>query len=137
MICAPKDRACLAKTTQLGATAGAGGGYLISKFGFMAHSREDELEADRVGFRTAVRAGFSKNHVGNFYEKLLEMDQAKKSSKGNLAFFSDALSTHPPSVQRVQQVKQMVNESVGFGRGRVSSRAFDRVRLRAVDIVTS
>jgi len=137
LICAPKDRACLAKTTQLGAVAGAGGAALISKFGFMAHSREDELEADRVGFRTAVKAGYSKDHVGNFYEKLLKMEQSRGSSKkGAFSSFTDALSTHPPSVQRVAQVKQMARESIGLGRGKVSSSQFDRIRRRAVNIVT-
>jgi len=137
LICSPRDRSCLARTTQLGAAAGAGGAMLISKFGFMAHSREDELEADRVGFKTSVQAGFSKDHVGRFYEKLLEMDQKEKSGRGITSSFSDALSTHPPSLQRVTQVKQMSTETVGFGRGTVSSNAFDRIRMKAVDIVTS
>lgn len=136
LICARNDRACIAKTTQLGAVAGAGGASLIAKFGFMAHSREDELEADRVGFRTAVKAGFSKNHVGNFYEKLLEMEQSR-GGQGKANSFADALSTHPPSVQRVQQVKKMAKDSTGFGRGRVSSSSFDRVREKAVRIVTA
>jgi len=137
LICAPRDRSCLARTTSLGAAAGVGGAALISKFGFMAHSREDELEADRVGFKTAVQAGFSKNHVGDFYEKLFEMDQQKKSGRGVLSSFNDALSTHPPSLQRVRQVDEMTREAVGFGRGTVSSASFDRVRMKAVDIVTS
>jgi predicted Zn-dependent protease len=137
IICAPQDRSCLARTTSLGAAAGAGGAALISKFGFMAHSREDELEADRIGFKTAVQAGYSKNHVGRFYEKLLEMDQQKKSGRGITSSFSDALSTHPPSLQRVRQVNQMSTEAIGFGRGTVSSSDFDRVRMKAVNIVTS
>lgn len=137
LICAPRDRNCIAKTTQLGAVAGAGGATLISKFGFMAHSREDELEADRVGFKTAVNAGFSKNHVGNFYEKLLEMESASGSGRKSANSFADALSTHPPSMQRVSQVQQMARDTRGLGRGIVSSSAFDRVRRRAVEITTS
>jgi len=137
LICPPRDRDCMARTTTLGAAAGAGGAAIISKFGFMAHSREDELEADRVGFKTAVQAGFSKNHVGNFYEKLFEMEQQKRSGGGLMSSFTDALSTHPPSLQRVRQVKSMTTEAIGFGKGTVSSRSFDRIRLRAVDLVTS
>lgn len=137
LICAPRDRECMAKTTQLGAVAGAGGATLISKFGFMAHSREDELEADRIGFKTAVKAGFSKDHVGNFYEKLLEMEQQRGGSKGGVASFTDALSTHPPSRQRVSQVKQMARDTRGLGRGEVSSSLFDRVRRKAVELTTS
>lgn len=137
LICAPRDRKCIAETTQLGVAAGAGGATLISKFGFMAHSREDELEADRVGFRTAVKAGFSKNYVGNFYEKLLEMESSRKDQGGVASSFTDALSTHPPSRQRVSQVKQMARETLGIGRGSVSSPSFDRMRRRAVELVTS
>lgn len=134
-ICAPRDRDCIAKTTQLGAVAGAGGATLISKFGFMAHSREDELEADRVGFRTAVKAGYSKDHIGNFYEKLLNMERSRGGG-GKANSFTDALSTHPPSAQRVAQVKKMAKDSIGLGRGKVSSPMFDRMRRKAVEITT-
>jgi len=137
LICGSNNSSCVSRTVQLGAAAGAGGALLISKFGFMAHSREDEMEADRVGFKASVQAGFSKNHVGNFYEKLYEMDQKQKSGRGVLSSFSDALSTHPPSAQRVRQVSQMTNEASGFGKGKVSSREFDRIRMKAVDLVTS
>lgn len=108
ILCKPKDQECLQKATLYGAAAGAGGGLLIQKYAFMANSREDEMEADRIGFRTSIAAGYHRDHVGTFYSKLLEME---KKAKGNgnqlLASLTDAMSTHPPSEERVKQMNQM------------------------------
>lgn len=135
LICSPSDTACVQRTVQLGAVAGAGGGALISKFGFMANSREDELEADRIGFKSSVKAGYDKNYVGKFYSRLFEMEQQKSPNKGLFSSFTDALSTHPPSRERVIQMNQMARES-SFNQGRVNSDVFDKARYRAVEIVT-
>ena len=130
LICASNDRECKRRALQLGVTVGAAGGALISKYGFMAHSREDELEADRVGFRASVKAGYSKEHVGDFYEKLLVMEEQSKIKSGVMSSFTDAMSTHPPSRQRVQQMKIMAKEVTGFGKGKVSSQDFDRIKAK-------
>ncbi len=134
LICSPKDTNCKSKALQLGAGAGAAGGALISKFGFMANSREDEMEADRIGFKTSVAAGYSKDHVGNFYEKLLMMEQNSKSSKGPVQSFTDALSTHPPSTSRVAQMKTMAKEASGLGRGTVSTKTFERMKAKVSNL---
>ncbi len=135
VVCRKRDYNCRSSVMQLGAAAGAGGAAIISKFGFMAHSREDELEADRVGFKTSVAAGYDKNHVGKFYEKLLGMEQRAKSpsKSGMVASFTDALSTHPPSRQRVQQMQEMAREARFTGNGKISSNEFDDMRLKALD----
>lgn len=108
LLCADGDTTCLAKAAVIGAAAGAGGGLLVQKFTFMANSREDEMEADRIGFKLAVGAGYDKERVGKFYEKLLQMEKNTHKGEGvimkNLA---DALSTHPPSEERVKQMKEM------------------------------
>lgn len=114
LLCKPKDQECLQKAAIYGAAAGVGGGLLIQKYAFMANSREDEMEADRIGFRTSVAAGYHKDHVGSFYAKLLEME---KKAKGNanqiMASMTDAMSTHPPSEARVKQMRQMaLNDSL-------------------------
>lgn len=130
LLCPPKDKACLAKAAGAGAAAGVGAGLLIRKYAFMAHSREDEMEADRIGFRTSVAAGYSKDHVGLFYEKLLEME--KKSKKNNapvLASLADAMSTHPPSQERVNQMKEMQRQEVQTD-GKLTSRDFENTKDR-------
>lgn len=129
VLCPPKDNTCLAKAAAIGAAAGAGGGLLIQKFAFMANSREDEMEADRIGFRTAVRAGYSKDHVGAFYAKLLKMEeQHKKGGPPLLSSVADAMSTHPPSRERVTQMDQMSREAAPSAGARVTSKQFDQVK---------
>jgi predicted Zn-dependent protease len=133
LICAPRDRKCLQKAATYGGAAGVGGGLLIQKYGFMANSREDEMEADRIGFRTSVKAGYDKDHVGRFYAKLLKMEEDRKRGGNSITTaFADALSTHPPSRERVTQMKTMASKS--SGRGKVSSKSFSSIRRKAQQI---
>lgn len=89
------------------------------------------MEADRIGFRTAVKAGYSKEHVGLFYEKLLEMEKKyKKNNMPVLASIADAMSTHPPSEERVAQMKELIRESKQES-GKISGREFESAKDRA------
>ena len=129
LVCPPRDKKCLTKAATYGAGAGAMGGLLVQKYAFMQNSQEDELEADRIGFRTSVKAGFDKDHVGKFYSKLLDMEKKRKGGGRVMAAFADAMSTHPPSTQRVQQMNQMASEA--RGRGKISDATFDSIRAKA------
>lgn len=136
LVCKPKDSKCLAKAATYGGAAGAGGGLLVQKYYFMANSREDEMEADRIGFKTSVKAGYDKDHVGRFYAKLLQMEkQSKKGGNAITSALSDALSTHPPSQERVNQMNQMAQEA--SGKGRVTSNDFATIRQKAQKISRS
>lgn len=109
-LCNDGDTACKAKATVIGAGAGAAGGLFIHRYSFMKNSQEDELESDRVGFRYATNAGYDKNKVGDFYSKLLAMEQSsKKGQNALMSSLSDAMSTHPPSQERVDQAQEMRN----------------------------
>ena len=129
LACPPKDKKCLQKAVTYGGGAGALGGLLIQKYAFMQNSQEDELEADRIGFRTSVKAGFDRNHVGKFYSKLLAMEKKRKGGGQILASFADAMSTHPPSQQRVDQMNEMARKAPG--RGIVSGPQFAKMRRKA------
>ena len=95
----------------------------------MANSREDEMEADRIGFKTALNAGYSKAQIGKFYEKLLVMEkEAKAGTNPLIASLSDAMSTHPPSQERVDQMNQMVAEASQKGSGITSSADFEKAQ---------
>lgn len=137
LTCPPRDNKCLARAAELGVIAGAGGGLLIQKFAFMANSREDEMEADRVGFKTSVRAGYDKDHVGLFYAKLLKMEQQSKAQNNvMMAAVSDAMSTHPPSQERVNQMNSMAAETANRG-SKISSVQFDKARRLAARYATA
>jgi len=131
LMCPPKDNECLAKAAALGAAAGAGGGLLIQKFAFMANSREDEMEADRIGFRTSVASHYHKNHVGDFYNKLHKMEQSRaKNNTPLLGSLADAMSTHPPSQERVNQMNELAAATPAKPNAITSSRDFDYIRQK-------
>lgn len=112
LLCDKGDAACFAKAAAIGGVVGAGGGYLASKYTFLVNSREDEMEADRLGFKYSVAAGYDKDQVGKFYEKLLEIEKSgNKNDSGVMKSLSDAFSTHPPSAERVQQMKELAAQS--------------------------
>jgi beta-barrel assembly-enhancing protease len=131
LLCRPEDKKCLQTATIAGAAGGAGAGLLIQKYKYMANSREDEMEADRIGFRTSVRAGYDKDHVGTFYAKLLKMEESRnKGGSPMLASFADAMSTHPPSRERVTQMEELALHQRNSG-SVVTTPTFERIRKRA------
>lgn len=134
LLCPDNDRACLAKATLIGGAAGAGGGLLVQKFKFLANSREDEMEADRIGFKFAVAAGYDKDQVGKFYEKLLQMEKKGQQSGALMKSLSDALSTHPPSEERVRQMNQMASESPARKGAVVTTPEFNRAKQLAAGL---
>lgn len=131
LACKPKDDECMKKAATYGAAAGAGGGILIQKYKFMANSREDEMEADRISFRTAVNSGYNKDAVGGFYSKLLAMEQKSKQGSPLLASLTDVMSTHPPSQERVNQVSQLAKETQGKAGAIINTNDFVKMKSLA------
>ena len=135
LLCADGDSACLAKAALIGAAAGAGGGLLVQKFKFMANSREDELEADRIGFKLAVGAGYDKDKVGKFYEKLLQMEKNTQKGGGTIMKnLADAISTHPPSEERVKQMNEMAANMPAIKNPVISSPDYNRAKQVAAGL---
>lgn len=135
LLCTSGDTACMAKAALLGGALGAGGGLLVQKYQFMANSREDELEADRIGFRIAVGAGYDKDQVGKFFEKLLQMEtNAQKSGGTVLKSLADAMSTHPPSEERVKQMNEMAMSSPAANRQITTTPEFIRAKQIALGL---
>ncbi|WP_372652715.1 M48 family metalloprotease [Halobacteriovorax sp.] len=127
-LCKKNDRECIKRIALYGGAAGAGGVLLIQKFGFMANSREDEMEADRIGFNTSLTAGYDPRHIGKFYEKLLTMERQYQGNSNQFSkAFADALSTHPPSEQRVRQMNEMSRE-VSSRKGIITTNSFEKVK---------
>jgi len=112
VLCSDGDSACKARAALIGGALGAGGGLLAQKYTFLVNSREDEMEADRIGFKYAIAAGYDKDQVGTFYEKLLEIEKKSGQSGNAIAKnLNDALSTHPPSEERVRQMRELAAAS--------------------------
>ncbi len=134
-LCKDGDTACKAKYAMYGLGGGAVGGLMVQKYGFMKNSQEDELESDRVGFRYAVRAGYDKNNVGDFYKKLLAMEKAaKKGQNSFMARLGDAMSSHPPSQARVEQAEEM-KSSIKENGTITTTQEFARMKKIAQEIV--
>lgn len=134
LVCAKDDKVCLAKAAALGGAIGAGGGLIAQQYKFLVNSQEDEMEADRVGFRLSLAAGYDKEHVGKFYERLWQMEKnAQKSANPLLKSLSDAFSTHPPSDQRVNQMKELVAQSPDR-KGTTSTPEFVKAKQTAVEL---
>ncbi len=134
-LCKPNDTECKAKYALYGAGGGAAGGLLIQKYGFLKNSQEDELESDRVGFRYAVKAGYDKNKIGDFYNKLAQVEeQSKKGQNALMGWLTDAMSTHPPSKSRVAQANELKN-STPENKGIASSSEFIRMKKKAQAIM--
>lgn len=129
LLCSAKDKECQRKALEYGAMAGVAGGMLVQKYGFMANSREDEMEADRIGFKTSLRAGYHKDHIGQFYSKLLQLENQHKGKADPLSrALSDALSTHPPSKERVAQMQELSAGSQNSASPLVSSIQFEKIQ---------
>ena len=138
LLCPPNDNSCMQKAMVAGAAAGVGGGLLVQKYKFMANSREDEMEADRIGFKAAVKAGYAPQHVGDFYSKLQKMEEQSKASGNKLmSSINDAMATHPPSKERVAQMEELVGKSPVNPNAVVSSKNFDLVRSRVDKLLKS
>jgi len=134
LVCDKGDAACLAKAAAIGGVVGAGGGLLAQKYTFLVNSREDEMEADRIGFKYAVAAGYNKDLVGKFYEKLLQMEKgAGKSDSGAMKSLSDAMSTHPPGEERVRQMRELAANSPDK-KGITTTADFNRARQIALSM---
>ena len=136
LVCPPSDDDCVKKAAVIGGAAGVAGGLLVQKYKFMANSREDEMEADRIGFKASVAAGYSPKHVGDFYNKLQKMDeQAKAGGGGVMSSLNDALSTHPPGKERVAQMADLVAKSKVAPTAITSTKNFEVARRRVEKIM--
>ena len=56
------------------------------------------------------------------------MEEQRKRGGGMLASFADALSTHPPSEERVAQMNQMASQAPRVKGQVVSSKQFDKAK---------
>jgi len=75
---------------------------IIGSLSMLKFSRNDEIEADRLGVRYLFQAGYSPNAMSSFMQKLGELQTQSPSRVLNL------LSTHPLSNDRLNAIRQEI-----------------------------
>jgi predicted Zn-dependent protease len=80
---------------------------------FLKYSREDELQADRLGAQYSARAGWDPHGVAGMLTTLSRLDEASTESRGVPGW----LSTHPDPADRVRKVEPVVEQAVAAHSG--------------------
>ena len=75
---------------------------------FLAYSRDDELQADRLGVRYAKRAGYDPKAMIRFLGKLDELEHEKPAPRSYLR-------THPYVSDRIRVVREETEGKMSFG----------------------
>jgi predicted Zn-dependent protease len=83
---------------QYGNIAGAGLQLL-----FLKYSRDDERQADQLGFRYALRAGYDVHQMADVFVALQRYGEAQGGSS-----LPSWLATHPATAERIQTARQRV-----------------------------
>jgi predicted Zn-dependent protease len=78
----------------------AGAAQLATQFIGAGYTREDENEADKIGFAIYVRAGWDPNKFADFFKHMI--------SKG-LDTTNELLSDHPSLARRVENTQERIN----------------------------
>ena len=90
---------------------GALGGQLL----LLKYSRDDELEADRLGVAYMSRQGYDPNNALSAHRNLdkvfKEYARAVGQEPGERNFFEELLSTHPRTSVRIDEMQQMISST--------------------------
>lgn len=73
-------------------------------------SREQELEADRIGIRTSARAGYDSYGSARFLKALDGSVRLGRDGKGQSTNAADFMSTHPSTPQRISLALRSARE---------------------------
>jgi len=88
----------------------AGAGLILLKF-----SRNDELEADRLGIEYMTRLGYDPRAALSAHRNLEKVsDQYARSigqSRQESSFFSELLSSHPRTSIRIDEIQNIINQT--------------------------
>ncbi len=87
-------------------------GHVVARHTAERMSAMEKAQNKTWIYATGGAAGYDKDQVGNFYKKLLEIE--RKSGRGDgvvIKNLADAMSTHPPSEERVRQMQGLAAQS--------------------------
>jgi predicted Zn-dependent protease len=93
-----------------------GVGSIGSSLLLLKYSRDDELEADRLGILYMTKNGYDPQNAVRAHRNLEKISQEYLKQVGKdpveRGFFEDLLSTHPRTSVRIDEIQKMIN-SVG------------------------
>jgi predicted Zn-dependent protease len=84
---------------------------LFTNLYLLGYSREYELEADRVGLRYAISAGYNPAAALSFFERLDQLEKQTGTDKWESYFRS-----HPPTADRIRLSQQYIDQMSGARR---------------------
>ncbi len=97
---------------------------LFSNVGFLAYSRSNEYEADRLGTSYVSAAGYDPQCMSELLDKFLDTEARDPS------LLEEWLSTHPPTKDRIGQVDKLVAGMPGVGTGERDKARYERMKAR-------
>lgn len=116
-------------------SSGLTSALLIQKYNFFANNQKNEMDADRAGFNFAFQAGYSKQHIGDFYKKLESLLNSKKQNKEKVDLkLLDSMSTHPINEDRVKQINEITLKSRNFLTEIISTSEFNNMKKQLTSI---
>jgi len=93
------------RTVSMGASVGADAGGIVSSIGqntLLKNGREDELESDKLGVLTMIRAGYEPE------EMIRVMEILKEAAGPNRV--PEFQSTHPDPENRIEKIREAIEE---------------------------
>ena len=106
-----------------GANAARSAAGVMTNSMFLKFSRDDEIEADRVGLQILTNAGWEARGMVELFEIL------RREQKRDPTVVETFFSTHPPPQERIELLKSAVRTRPG---GRRDSVEFQRARSRSL-----
>lgn len=94
-------------------TGGYGGllAQVVAIASIYAYSRDNEREADDVGFELMVKAGYDPREASLVWEALMKEKEASKESAPAIFF-----ATHPPTEERIETLKGLAQKDMVSGK---------------------
>ncbi|HEV8487163.1 MAG TPA: M48 family metallopeptidase [Blastocatellia bacterium] len=109
--------------------------YNAASFGvplaFLKFTRGAETEADKLGAEYAWAAGYDSNSLVTFFEKLEKKEKDKPGTLGKL------FRSHPPTPDRITNVRALVARFPDRDEYTVNTSDFDKVKARLLALTNS
>jgi predicted Zn-dependent protease len=97
---------------------------IFSTTGFLAYSRENEFEADRLGATYATDSGYDPNGVAELLGKFVDAEASEPSK------LEEWLSTHPPASDRIERVNALIAGMPSGGGGMRNRDVYAKMKAR-------